>query len=119
MAKTINARLQQKHDFEKHWNLAEGFCPLNGEIIVYDIEVDEQGNVLTDSNGNSVLPEGRTEPYNYPRFKVGDGVRYVNDLPFLSSLVYIQDTAPENVPEGTLWLDTSGDGLAEAEGVEF
>ena len=58
--KRINSRLINKHDTEAHWILAENFIPMAGEIIIYD----------------------RDENYNYERFKIGDGVTLVNDLPF-------------------------------------
>lgn len=75
MAKTINARLQQKHDIEANWDKATGFIPMIGEIIVYDKEIDDNGNSLS-------LPEGRTTPYTYARIKIGDGKRNAHDLPF-------------------------------------
>lgn len=54
-------RMSQKHDIEAHWKLAENFIPMAGEIIVYDSD----------------------EVYDYARFKCGDGVTKVNDLPFI------------------------------------
>ena len=61
MQKQINARLIQKNGLESEWNLATNFIPMKGEIIVYN----------PDDN------------YNYARFKIGDGITLVNDLPFL------------------------------------
>ena len=58
--KTINARLQQKHDIEAHWKLATNFIPKAGEIIVYD-----------DLN----------------KIKIGDGTTYVNELLFTNGSV--------------------------------
>ena len=58
--KKINSRFINKHDTEAHWILAENFIPMAGEIIIYD----------------------RDENYNYERFKIGDGVTLVNELPF-------------------------------------
>lgn len=58
--KTINARLQQKHDIKAHWELAANFIPKAGEIIVYD-----------DLN----------------KIKIGDGTTYVNKLPFTNGSV--------------------------------
>lgn len=64
--KTINARVQHKHDTEVNWNKATGFYPLKGELIIYD--PDE----------------------NYPnyRFKIGngDGKTLVKDLPFATNI---------------------------------
>ena len=69
--KMMNARLQQKHDIEANWIKAVNFIPKAGEIIIYDAETAE-----------SALPDGRTEPISYPRVKYGDGVSYVENLPF-------------------------------------
>lgn len=65
--KTILGRIIQKHDIEADWNLATDFIPKQGEIIVYDID----------------------ENYTYERFKIGDGVTNVNDLPFASAKTQI------------------------------
>ena len=58
--KNMNTRIQHKHDTEANWNKAVNFIPKIGEIIVYDID----------------------ENYNYSRFKIGDGVRTINNLEF-------------------------------------
>ena len=65
--KNMNARIQHKHDIEANWNKALNFIPKIGEIIVYDID----------------------DNYNYSRFKIGDGVRTINDLEFLLDTQYI------------------------------
>ena len=59
--KMFNTRIIHKHDSEANWNKAVNFIPIQGEIIVYDID----------------------EIYNYERVKIGDGIRKVNDLPFV------------------------------------
>ena len=59
--KNINSRIQHKHDIEANWNKAVNFIPMQGEIIVYDID----------------------ETYNYERVKIGDGTTKINDLPFI------------------------------------
>ena len=59
--KNINARVIHKHDTETNWNKATGFIPKNAEIIVYDAD----------------------DNYPYPRFKIGDGVKNVIELPFV------------------------------------
>ena len=63
MNKTIfeNARFCPKGETEANWNKAIGFIPLKKEIIEY-------------------LPD---ENYSATRFKVGDGVTAVQDLPFV------------------------------------
>ena len=58
--KNINSRIIHKHDIEANWQLAVNFIPKQGEIIVYDVD----------------------ENYSYSRFKIGDGILNVNDLPF-------------------------------------
>lgn len=58
--KSFNTRIIHKHDIAKNWELAVNFVPEKGELIVYDID----------------------ENYSYERFKIGDGVKNVNALPF-------------------------------------
>lgn len=65
--KQIKARFQQKHDIEANWNKALNFIPKIGEIIVYDVD----------------------DNYSYSRFKIGDGIRTINDLEFLLDTQYI------------------------------
>ena len=65
--KNMNTRIQHKHDIEVNWNKALNFIPKIGEVIVYDID----------------------DNYNYSRFKIGDGVRTINDLEFLLDTQYI------------------------------
>lgn len=98
----IKTRIQNKHAIEANWIKAVNFVPLQGEIIVYDIEVDNNGNIL-DLTGTN-----RTEPYTYERFKIGDGITKVNDLPFVMQdleeyirsketiAIGLQQTVPEN-----------------------
>lgn len=74
--KEIRTRIVHKHDIEANWLKATNFYPEKGEIIVYDIEVDDNG-VLLDLTGT-----GRTQPYTYERFKIGDGKTVVSLLPF-------------------------------------
>lgn len=64
----VNARIQLKNDTEAHWSLATNFVPRQGEIIIYNAETNSDN-----LNARS-----------YPRFKVGDGVTTVNNLPFYS-----------------------------------
>ena len=59
--KMFNTRIIHKHDIEANWNKAVNFIPMQGEIIVYDID----------------------ETYNYERVKIGDGTTKINDLPFI------------------------------------
>lgn len=53
-------RIKLKHDTEANWLKATTFKPLKGELIIYDVD----------------------STHSVPRFKVGDGVKVVGDLPF-------------------------------------
>lgn len=63
--KKINSRIQQKHDVAANWAKATNFIPKKGEIIIYDAEYNASGE--------------ETQPV---RFKIGDGSKTVNNLPF-------------------------------------
>ena len=60
--KNLKTRIQNKHDTEANWAKATTFKPLAGELIIYD----------KDSNNAK------------PRFKIGDGITTVTNLPFLA-----------------------------------
>lgn len=60
--KNISSRFVNKHDIEENWKKAVNFIPKQSELIVYDVDAN----------------------HDYERLKVGDGVNYVNDLPFIS-----------------------------------
>lgn len=79
---TKNSRVRQKNDIEANWKLAVNFIPLDGELIVYDVD----------------------ENYSYPRFKVGNGTDYVEDLPFTnkpSDWNQSDETAPDYIKNRT------------------
>ena len=76
MAKTLSTRIVHKHDLEAKWLQKTSFVPMQGELIIYDIEVDPTGKTLA-------LPSGRTEPYTYERMKIGDGKTAIGSLPFV------------------------------------
>lgn len=59
--KQFIARLQQKHDIEANWTKAVNFVPKVAEIIVYDPDAT----------------------HSESRFKIGDGVRKINELEFV------------------------------------
>lgn len=61
--KTFYSRQQQKHDVEENWLKAVNFIPMQGEIIIYDVD----------------------EMHSYERMKIGDGYLNVNALPFFAS----------------------------------
>ena len=58
--KTLKGRIVQKHDTAENWAKAATFVPKAGELIIYDVDGEHE----------------------VPRFKVGDGVTVVGDLPF-------------------------------------
>ena len=66
--KRIKTRIIQKHATEVNWAKAINFIPLQGEVIVYDID----------------------DNYNYERIKIGDGVQNVNVLPFFNDINSIE-----------------------------
>jgi hypothetical protein len=59
--KFIDSRIINKHDIEANWNSNPNFIPSQGEIILYDID----------------------ENYSFERFKIGDGITDVINLPFV------------------------------------
>lgn len=63
--KTLNTRFQMKTDTEENWLKATNFIPKNGEIIIYAID----------------------GTHNYQRVKVGDGIKKVNELPFINEAI--------------------------------
>lgn len=78
----LNARVQLKHDTEANWNKAAGIIPLNGELIVYDVD----------------------STHSYPRFKVGNGTTAVGSLPF-SDIKYVLKSELGN---GTITITQNG-----------
>lgn len=86
MIDQIFVRMAQKHDLEVNWLAATGFIPLQGEVIIYDKEVDQDGNLLE-------LPANRTSPYSYARMKIGDGFTPVNLLPFIDDSTTVTSIA--------------------------
>ena len=94
MVKKINSRIIHKHDIEANWlKVRSDYVPDKGELIIYDVEVDANGNVLE-------LPSGRTVHYTYERFKIGDGITTLGNLPFV-----VDDNV--QIP-----IATSSDGIA-------
>ena len=60
MPDRLNARVLHMHDIEENWNKCVEFVPEKSEIIVYDID----------------------DSHDYERFKIGDGVKTITELPF-------------------------------------
>ena len=77
---TLNLRIINTHDTEANWNKCINFVPKSGEIIVYDVD------------GN----------YSYERFKIGDGIHNVLDLPFCIDSVVLRLL---NFNKNTAYLD--------------
>ena len=55
-----NIRIINKHDTEANWVNKTDFIPKQGELIIYDVD----------------------SAHTYQRFKIGDGITTVNNLPF-------------------------------------
>ena len=88
-----------KHNFESFWIREENktFIPKQGELVIYDAEVNENDEIIEDAyvttgtiigpNGNlptnKRLPGGRDTAYKTPRIKVGDGIHPLNKLGFV------------------------------------
>lgn len=62
--KRIKTRIVQKHATETDWEKAVNFVPLQGEVIIYDID----------------------DNYSCERIKIGDGIQNVNALPFFNDI---------------------------------
>lgn len=73
---SLSARIIYKHKLEADWQNATEFKPKAGEFVIYDPEIDADGNILK-------MPEGRTVPYTTTRIKVGDGNNTLEKLPFV------------------------------------
>ena len=65
----INTRIRLKIDTTANWDRAITFIPYKGEVIVYS-------DYATKTVDGSVV--------YIPNFKVGDGLAYVPDLPFVT-----------------------------------
>lgn len=71
--KKMSARIINKHDTESNWNNKPDFVPMNGELIIYEPDTNE----------------------NNTRFKVGDGVTNVTSLPFCNTPEVILKSSTE------------------------
>ena len=67
-----NARIQLKRDTTAHWNAAVGMIPLKGEVIIYE-----------DHQRITQKVNGVNKTITIPGIKIGDGMAYVQDLPFV------------------------------------
>ena len=82
MSNNVKSRVQMKNDTSANWKTAgdNGFIPLKGEIIFYT---------------------------DLLRFKVGNNITNINNLPFYDKMISISDTEPNFSQDGDIWLDTS------------
>jgi hypothetical protein len=73
MGATIGARLQLKRETTQYWNDALGFIPLEGELIIYNDYRTIQKEI-----------DGEVKTIQVPAIKIGDGMAFVQDLPFVN-----------------------------------
>lgn len=112
MAKTLNARVQTKHDIEDNWNQAINFIPKPGEIVIYETPNDIETRIATAEQEwqekiatMNAIADKSSEKYVQAktaadeaeakyrncqasvvaRFKVGNGTTKLIDLPFISA----------------------------------
>lgn len=71
--KNMKSRHVQKHATESEWLKANIFIPKQAEIIVYDVD----------------------ENHPYERFKIGDGVTLLGNLPFSNEMIDLAGYATE------------------------
>lgn len=69
MANNIKTRVIHKHDTEANWQLATNFTPLDGELIIYDVDAS----------------------HSKARVKIGDGETNVNSLPFIGEGTVVEE----------------------------
>lgn len=79
---TLNLRIIHTHDIQANWDSEnlKTFIPKAGEIIVYDID----------------------DNHAYERFKIGDGVKTITELPFTVDNVI---ESIFNISNGTIYAD--------------
>lgn len=79
---SLNLRIIHTHDIQAKWDKDElkTFIPKAGEIIVYDID----------------------DNHSYERFKIGDGVKTITELPFAVEHVI---ESIFNINKGTIYAD--------------
>lgn len=61
-----------KRDNNFNWQKAKRFIPKDGEIIIYDFDTET-------------------------KFKIGNGISYVNDLPFAESYLNVKNVIDETI----------------------
>ena len=73
MGGTIGARIQLKRESTQYWNEASGFIPLEGELIIYNDYKTIEKEI-----------DGEVRQIKVAGLKIGDGMAYVQDLPFVN-----------------------------------
>ena len=79
---SLNLRIIHTHDIQANWDSEnlKTFIPRAGEIIVYDID----------------------DNHSYERFKIGDGVKTITELPFTVDNVI---ESIFHINKGTIYAD--------------
>lgn len=97
--KRLNTRLVNKHDIQSNWEKAANFIPLQGEIIVYDID----------------------DKYSYERIKIGDGVTNVNYLPFIDdgTIEDVKNAVAEGLAASKDYTDSQRLGYIEQNAITY
>lgn len=72
MSAIIDTRIKLKRDTTEHWNNAQGFIPLQGEVIIY-----------TDHEKTTRIIGNKEVEVDVPGIKIGTGNAYIQDLPFV------------------------------------
>lgn len=86
MSAIIDTRIKLKRDTTEHWNNAQGFIPLQGEVIIY-----------TDHEKTTRIIGNKEVEVDVPGIKIGTGNAYIQDLPFVDDelrnklMVHIDD----------------------------
>ena len=88
----IKTRIIQKHAQAATWDNAKNFVPLEGELIVFD----------------------KDSSTSYPRLKIGDGSKTINELPFITAgtaekLVSVRKITLAGAIGGQIEFDGSND----------
>lgn len=90
--KNIKSRIIHKHDYESNWLKAVNFVPMQGELVIYDPD----------------------DMYFYSRFKIGDGISNINDLPFSDGSF----GGPSSIDAGSIMVDVYDNiGIIDAESI--
>lgn len=79
--KNLKGTIIHRHDTAINWQKnAPNFVPKKGELIIFDADIDESGNLVTtgyDGAGVTV------EPSEEVRLKIGDGNKNIIELPYI------------------------------------